>query len=244
MGYLVCDKCKGYYLLKEGESPDDFDLKCDCGGNLHYTENIIKNPELNNVKTIDDMYSEEPKPRVQMPSTGYKQKAKENNNKKSNGIIDFWNNRGIGGKITVSIVGLVIVGFLLLMVAAAFSGSGMSAGQIEKTAIPVNADVLYNDTGALVGKPVVMTGEVIQTGDNQMRVSGISLDQDGYNNETTEDILIDGDFSNQTIYENDVVVVYGIFEGQSSYTTVLGADRKIPEIDQATIQFNGTKLNN
>ena len=33
-GFLVCDNCGGYYELKSGESPDDFNLGCDCGGNL------------------------------------------------------------------------------------------------------------------------------------------------------------------------------------------------------------------
>ena len=36
-GYLVCDKCGGYYKLQLWESPDDFD-KCHCGGNLEYHE--------------------------------------------------------------------------------------------------------------------------------------------------------------------------------------------------------------
>lgn len=54
-GYLICKDCNGYYKLQEGESPDDpqnlrfwdtenevfecFD-KCDCGGELVYTESI------------------------------------------------------------------------------------------------------------------------------------------------------------------------------------------------------------
>lgn len=36
-GFLVCDKCEGYYELQPWESPDDFD-KCQCGGNLEYHE--------------------------------------------------------------------------------------------------------------------------------------------------------------------------------------------------------------
>ena len=35
MGYLVCESCNGYYELKKGESPDDFD-SCQCGGILEY----------------------------------------------------------------------------------------------------------------------------------------------------------------------------------------------------------------
>jgi len=40
MGYLICDNCGEYYELQEGESPDDFDLKCDCGGKLVYQESL------------------------------------------------------------------------------------------------------------------------------------------------------------------------------------------------------------
>jgi hypothetical protein len=37
LGYLKCEKCGGYYELQEGESPEDFDLKCNCSGKLdHY----------------------------------------------------------------------------------------------------------------------------------------------------------------------------------------------------------------
>lgn len=39
MGYLICDKCGGYYELLGVESPGDFD-SCQCGGNLLYTEDV------------------------------------------------------------------------------------------------------------------------------------------------------------------------------------------------------------
>jgi len=48
MGYLICDKCKGYYELKEGESPEDFLDKCDCGRKIRYAKNIdIISPDWN-----------------------------------------------------------------------------------------------------------------------------------------------------------------------------------------------------
>ena len=34
MRYLICDKCGGFYELQPGESPEDFDLTCNCGGEL------------------------------------------------------------------------------------------------------------------------------------------------------------------------------------------------------------------
>lgn len=40
MGYLKCEKCDGYYELQEGESPDDFEKTCECGGKLKYVESL------------------------------------------------------------------------------------------------------------------------------------------------------------------------------------------------------------
>ena len=34
-GYLICDKCGGYYKLQANESQEDFDDNCECGGFLH-----------------------------------------------------------------------------------------------------------------------------------------------------------------------------------------------------------------
>lgn len=41
MPYLVCEKCKGYYVLQVGESSKDFG-KCPCGGSLKYTKKLSK----------------------------------------------------------------------------------------------------------------------------------------------------------------------------------------------------------
>ena len=38
-GYLVCNKCGGYYKLQPGESPEDFE-ECQCGGKLRYVEDV------------------------------------------------------------------------------------------------------------------------------------------------------------------------------------------------------------
>jgi hypothetical protein len=39
MGYIVCEKCWGYYQLKIGESFNDFE-DCQCGGKLIFTESL------------------------------------------------------------------------------------------------------------------------------------------------------------------------------------------------------------
>lgn len=40
MGYLICEKCKGYYKLKPGENQEDFTDTCACGGKLRYAVDI------------------------------------------------------------------------------------------------------------------------------------------------------------------------------------------------------------
>lgn len=49
MGYLKCENCAGSYELKNGESPEDFSDKCECGGNLKYYE--TSNPKENHKLT-------------------------------------------------------------------------------------------------------------------------------------------------------------------------------------------------
>lgn len=48
MGYLKCQKCGGYYQLRDGESSDDFS-RCLCGGSLIYTESIEDSKAAGNV---------------------------------------------------------------------------------------------------------------------------------------------------------------------------------------------------
>jgi len=60
MGYLICEKCEGFYELKEGESPEDFSDKCECGGKLEYVDTIkeSKNYDINeDVPNIDNNQS-------------------------------------------------------------------------------------------------------------------------------------------------------------------------------------------
>ena len=48
MGYLICDKCGGYYELQPGEKPEDFSNECECGGELFYSDSldvIVENNE-------------------------------------------------------------------------------------------------------------------------------------------------------------------------------------------------------
>lgn len=37
-GTFVCDKCKSYYELPPGETSDDYDLTCECGGKIRHAK--------------------------------------------------------------------------------------------------------------------------------------------------------------------------------------------------------------
>ena len=39
MGYLVCEKCGGYYELKNGEAINDFE-GCECGGKFKFVKSL------------------------------------------------------------------------------------------------------------------------------------------------------------------------------------------------------------
>lgn len=54
MPYLFCKKCKGYYELNEGESLEDFE-RCECGGELIFSENKDEDINLNPENQLSDI---------------------------------------------------------------------------------------------------------------------------------------------------------------------------------------------
>ncbi|MCC7551642.1 MAG: hypothetical protein KO316_09200 [Methanobacterium sp.] len=55
MGYLICEKCGGYYELQSGESPDDFSDECECGGKLIYSETLEVLGETDRIEGTEDV---------------------------------------------------------------------------------------------------------------------------------------------------------------------------------------------
>jgi hypothetical protein len=53
MGYVVCEKCGGYYHLQKGESPTDFE-ECRCGGRLEYVDSLEELDRGNNSAYIGE----------------------------------------------------------------------------------------------------------------------------------------------------------------------------------------------
>ena len=121
MGYLVCDSCGGYYELQEGENPEDFDDKCQCGGKLRFTEKIDINTTSQQI-ICPNCKTENPEIATFCSECGKnllektKQTKKQRKEKSSNGIMGLWNKQKFSTKIIAGaflIVALAIVGLYL-----------------------------------------------------------------------------------------------------------------------------------
>ena len=67
MGFLICEKCGGYYELQKGESQNDFD-ECECGGKLKFIDCYNKEES----RTAESMDS------ISKPQEEKKTSSKEN----------------------------------------------------------------------------------------------------------------------------------------------------------------------
>lgn len=122
MGYLVCDKCGGYYELQPGESPDDFMDECECGGKTRFVETLeevgkgtekveptitcpkcgAENPEYAKFcKSCKKML------RGVAPAAPKSEKSKE-------GILETWNKQTNAIK-AISIIGVCCIGIILII---------------------------------------------------------------------------------------------------------------------------------
>jgi predicted nucleic acid-binding Zn ribbon protein len=105
MSRLVCEKCGGYYKLKEGESPEDF-KSCQCGGNLKYVQNFNSHIDeemdpLNEINICPSCGTEAPSSEKYCKSCNTI-KSKEENLKESNTQKDII-------RILAVITGILIV---------------------------------------------------------------------------------------------------------------------------------------
>ncbi|MGB9979826.1 hypothetical protein [Methanobacterium sp.] len=76
MGYVICEKCGGYYKLEKGESHEDFEA-CNCGGTLKHIvfgapENQKFSSDLRYVKSIQKE-SKKPKNALKCNICGHEQ---------------------------------------------------------------------------------------------------------------------------------------------------------------------------
>jgi hypothetical protein len=141
------------------------------------------------------------------------------------------------------------IGALLLLVIVAISGCTSSSEDqtnstdptsIKNSAENVTVYDLYNNS-IPVGTSIRMKAQILQNSGTSIRVSGYDVDSYGYNDALDKDVLVTLENDNVTVYEDDIVWLYGIYEGPQSYTTVLGASRKVPSIIHAWIEPTGEK---
>lgn len=123
MGYLVCDKCGGYYELQPGESPDDFTDECECGGKTRYVENL---GGLNNgmekmgatiICPVCGVENPEGATICKSCKKMIKQKAPISTPRSENpkeGILETWNRQSTPLK-ALSILGVCCMGIILIV---------------------------------------------------------------------------------------------------------------------------------
>lgn len=153
--------------------------------------------------------------------------------------------RRIGGslsdKITknrnLQIAGICCISFILIVLAG-FSSPEYDPTEIKEKAIEVSAAELYSNS-IKEGTPVRIRAYVIDSQDGTMRICQTTRDEFGETLDYDRDIMVEGDF--QAFYENEEVIVWGIFRGPSSYVTVLGSERTVPLIDNAIVERTGNR---
>ncbi|MGB9837599.1 zinc ribbon domain-containing protein [Methanothermobacter sp.] len=110
------------------------------------------------------------------------------------------------------------------------TGTYMTSAEIKEKAKEVSISELYSGSIAK-GTPVKTKGYVVQSSSDSIRVCPIG----SYDN----DIMVEGAFDG--IYENDEVIIYGIYSGSTTYITVTEAERTIPLISNAIVEKTGKR---
>ncbi len=171
----------------------------------------------------------------------------ESNTKNVSGIGGFWNKQSRNGKIALG-VGVCCLGLIIIIAIGGMMAPDSNTNTSTTTtntstpATTTSTPATTTSTSAAptqttisalmgssvpVGTNVEVSGTVLQSGDGFL-----IIEDDNYN-----DLHIDLDSSNtKTAYENQKVTVIGTTAGPYDYTTVTGADRNIPGIENGIIQ--------
>ncbi len=116
MSYLICKTCGGYYTLKDGEKPEDFEM-CECGGPLRYVQNFNSHIDeeldpINEINICPDCGTESPadeysKTRGKMAKNTKNKKTSSSNTKDTSSGFKM-NNKLVLRAISI-IIGILIV---------------------------------------------------------------------------------------------------------------------------------------
>jgi hypothetical protein len=161
MGYLICDKCKGYYELQKGESVDSFSLTCDCGGKLKYLETLEsfdKNIEKMSASTACPYCSAENPESAKLCKSckrllteiEWKKSSKSNNKEKSaEGNFETWNEQSNSVK-ALSIISVCCIGLILILgVNAMFSHNNYTQNKLLTQTASLQSNAGYSLNSAV-----------------------------------------------------------------------------------------------
>ena len=151
----------------------------------------------------------------------------ETNVKSRGGLGGFWNKQSGKSKAAIGVVGICCIGLILIILIAGMASPDKTAANGTNTttavsATPTNVTIsqLYNN-GVTKGTLVKVTGTVIQSDGNRLRIK----------NTNNDDIMVEG--SDLNGYEDQSVTIIGTFSGPSSYDTAMGSSRTVPFITDA-----------
>lgn len=151
MGYLICDKCNGYYELQPGEKPEDFDLECDCGGKYYFSESLegIKEDFVASEATITCPHCGTGNPEDAKLCKSCKKflipiktppKTDKTTKRSEGGIFGWWHQQSTaikaGSIIGVCIIGLILIFGIGAMLAPQETNTSSSSSQPTTTATP------------------------------------------------------------------------------------------------------------
>jgi hypothetical protein len=181
----------------------------------------------------------EVKPGEYCPKCGTKFEESNQITKENQG---FFQRLGTGKKV-VLIAGSVFIIFILFGIFLGNNSSsgntyGLSANQIQSQATPITGDALTANYTNLVGKPIKIQGEVSSLQTGQM----LMFTGHQYNVWGGEPIYVNIIGNNPSnLLDNDIVTVYGVVNGKTTYNTAIGGTNTVPEITiySQNIQLNG-----
>lgn len=157
MPYLICDSCEGVYELEKGESPEDFDLQCDCGGKFHY------------FATKYDYYKEHRKSDISKSTSG---NLSKNNKDSSDGFFDNLDNQ-TKGLVGVGVFGLIII---VLFATGVFSSMGPSYADLLPPEVQAaNASILVELYAPRCSACQKLDSATMINPDVQAKLSGYSV---------------------------------------------------------------------
>lgn len=127
MPYLVCEKCRKYYKLQGGESPDEFLHQCECGGKLRYSKSLYGKP------------------------SDYKKGNEFWRNLKNN-VFASWNKQSKLNKVIISAVGVLIVFSLILGIMGHFHpDTSTSSGYLDYHNVKLEeSNKIMEDVGNII----------------------------------------------------------------------------------------------